>query len=159
MRLSLLPLVLLVVPLSEIGVFILVGSQIGVLATLALVVVTAIIGTILLRVQGLGVLTRIQATLQENRVPGRDLVHGVMILVAGLLLLTPGFVTDSLGFILFVPAVREAGWRFLRERIVVRPMAAPAGRQHSDPDVIDLDPADYESGPARDDSPWRPGRD
>ena len=86
MPFSLIPFALLIIPLLEIGVFIAVGSQIGVFATLGMVVLTAIIGSILLRVQGFGLLTRMRSEIDQNRVPGRDLVHGVMILVAGILL-------------------------------------------------------------------------
>jgi UPF0716 protein FxsA len=65
--------------------------------------------------------------MRANRVPGRELVHGVMILVAGVLLLTPGFVTDSLGFLLFVPAFRDMVWRLVKDRIVVQTMSARHG--------------------------------
>jgi UPF0716 protein FxsA len=160
-RFSFIPLLLLVVPLSEIAVFVLIGGQIGVLATLGLVLATAIAGTILLRVQGFGVMERIRRTLEADQVPGRELVHGVMILVAGILLLTPGFVTDSLGFLLFVPAIRDVGWRFLRERIVVQSMHArhpghgPGGApgQPRGP-TIDLDADDYTTGEPSSQSPW-----
>jgi UPF0716 family protein affecting phage T7 exclusion len=62
--------------------------------------------------------------MRSNRVPGRELVHGVMLLVAGVLLLTPGFVTDSLGFLLFVPAFRDVVWRLVRDRFTVEAMSA-----------------------------------
>src|SRR5690606_20580036 len=102
MRFSLIPFLLLVVPLAEIAAFVVIGGQIGVWATLGMVLLTAILGSFLLRWQGVELFNRINAELRANRVPGRELVHGVMILVAGVLLLTPGFVTDSFGFLLFV---------------------------------------------------------
>lgn len=159
-RFSIVPLLLLAIPLFEIGVFIAVGGQIGVLPTLALVLVTAIAGSILLRIQGFGVVERIRRAVDQGAVPGRDLVHGVMILVAGVLLLTPGFVTDTLGFLLFIPAVRDVGWTFLRDRIVVVGRGSgpgPAGGQsprRGGSRTIDLDSEDYndESGA---NAPWR----
>lgn len=163
------PFLLLAVPIMEIAAFIVIGGQIGVLPTLGLIVVTAIIGSILLRVQGLGLLARIQEETRAGRVPGRELIHGVMILVAGVLLLTPGFVTDTLGFLLFVPAIRDAGWRLLRERIVVVAQSAGPGRRHGGDagggdarggdmrgdTVVDLDEAEFQRDPSPD-SPWAP---
>ncbi|MBC8131133.1 MAG: FxsA family protein, partial [Rhizobiaceae bacterium] len=119
MPLALLPLMLLVVPILEITVFILVGNAIGLWPTLGLVVGSAILGVLLLRRQGLSTLMRIQAETQAGRMPGRELVHGLMIVVAGVLLLTPGLVTDAIGYLLFIPQVRDLGWRFLRGRVAV----------------------------------------
>ncbi|WP_366931276.1 MULTISPECIES: FxsA family protein [unclassified Nitratireductor] len=160
-RFSLVPFLLLAIPLAEIATFVVVGSQIGVFPTLGLVVVTAIAGSILLRIQGFGVVRRIQETMNEGGVPGRDLVHGMMIMVAGVLLLTPGFVTDTLGFLLFVPAIREAGWSFLRNRIVILGDPAPHGtgptsayRPDRGAQTIDLSEDDY-SHTGNHESPWR----
>src|SRR5699024_5519305 len=95
--------------------------------------------------------------LAAGRTPAREVVHGVMVLVAGILLLIPGFVTDIIGLLLFIPAVRDLGWRFLRGRLggsvrfasfgFARPR--PAG-----PPVIDLDSEDYRRDPESH-SPWR----
>lgn len=155
MPFSLIPFVLLIIPLLEIGVFIAVGSQIGVFATLGMVVLTAIIGSILLRVQGFGLMTRMRAEIDQGRMPGRDLVHGVMILVAGILLLTPGFVTDTIGFLLFVPPFRDLVWRFVRSRIhvVSSSFSHSETRRNQDPNTIDLSADEY-SGEPDDDSPW-----
>jgi UPF0716 protein FxsA len=109
MRFSFIPFLLLVIPLAEIAAFVVIGGQIGVWATLGMVLLTAAIGSFLLRWQGVGLFNKINTEMRANRVPGRELVHGVMILVAGVLLLTPGFVTDSLGFLLFVPGVPRCG--------------------------------------------------
>lgn len=135
--LSRLPFLFLVVPIAEITVFLLVGRQIGVLATVLLVVATAIAGSTLLRIQGLGTLSRIRQAMAEGRTPGRDLVHGAMIVLAGFLLLTPGFITDTLGLILFIPAVRERVFAFIRARITIVPVS-PAREQ-----AIDLDSRDW----------------
>ncbi|WP_367716936.1 FxsA family protein [Nitratireductor sp. GISD-1A_MAKvit] len=166
MRFSIVPFLLLSIPLAEIATFVIVGSQIGVFPTLGMVLVTAIAGSILLRIQGFGVVRRIQETMNEGGVPGRDLVHGMMIMVAGVLLLTPGFITDTLGFLLFVPAIRDAGWRFLKNRIVILGGPAGAGAHHpgsnragDEPRTIDLSAEDY-SDSTNGNSPWkRPDRD
>ena len=160
MPFSFIPFLLLVIPLMEIAAFVVIGGQIGVFPTLGLVVVTAIIGSILLRVQGFGLLNRIQTEMNANRVPGRDLVQGVMILIAGVLLLTPGFVTDSVGFLLFVPAFRDAIWAFVRRRIkIVTPGEAAftaahrAGASRHDSRTIDLDAEEFTRAPDPN-SPW-----
>ena len=158
MRFSLIPFLLLVVPLAEIAAFVVIGGQIGVLATLAMVLVTAVIGSFLLRRQGIGLFNRINTEMRANRVPGRELVHGVMILVAGVLLLTPGFVTDTIGFLLFIPAIRDLVWRAVKDRIVVHTMTGgfegPGGpRRSRDEGVVDLDEDEYRRNPDAS-SPW-----
>ena len=79
MPFSLIPLLLIIIPIAEIAAFILIGGEIGVFPTLGLVLVTAIVGTALLRWQGLGLINRIRSETEAGRLPGRDLVHGVMI--------------------------------------------------------------------------------
>lgn len=160
MPFSIIPFLLLIVPLAEIGAFILIGREIGVLWTLAMVFVTAVVGSVLLRVQGFGLLARIQAETEAGRVPGRELVHGVMILIAGVLLLTPGFITDSIGFLLFVPFVRDAGWSLLKNKISVvsagRFGRGAEFRPRNDPQAsptIDLDEDDFRRDPDSN-SPW-----
>lgn len=143
------------IPLLEIAVFILVGGQIGVAATLLLTLLTAMAGAILLRRQGLATLGRIRAELASDRIPARQLADGAMIAAAGLLLLTPGFVTDTVGLTLFLPAVRDLIWREAAKRVkvrVVRPAgaASPAGR------VVELDDTEFASKP-NPSSPWRGG--
>ncbi len=154
---SLILMALLLVPLLEIAAFVVIGGKIGVFATLAMVFVTAVIGSVLLRVQGFGLLKRIQETVDAGQVPERELVHGVMILIAGILLLTPGFVTDALGFLLFVPAIRDLGWRLVRNRIVVATGfsgGANAQSRGSSGPTIDLDEDDYSNDP-NPETPWR----
>jgi UPF0716 protein FxsA len=148
------PFLFLVVPLTEIVVFILVGSQIGVLATIALVILTAIAGSILLRWQGFAALRRIQQELAANHVPGKELVQGVMVLLAGFLLLTPGFVTDTLGLLLFIPQVRDRVWRFLASRVNVEAFGGgPQPHSQSQDGVIDLDDNEFQREP-NPNSPW-----
>lgn len=120
MPIRILPILLLVVPVIEIAVFILVGGEIGVGWTIALILATAILGTILLRQQGFGVLAEIRNDVNAGRLPAQPMAHGVLIIVAGVLLLTPGFVTDALGFLLFVPGVRRWIWRVLAPAFLSR---------------------------------------
>jgi len=169
MRFSLIPFFLLVVPLAEIAAFVVIGGQIGVWATLGMVLLTAIVGSFLLRWQGVGLFNRINTEMRANRVPGRELIHGVMILVAGVLLLTPGFVTDTLGFLLFIPAVRDLVWRSVKDRIVVQTMSSgfgsatggadPTSRNRGARDgVVDLDEDEFQRN-ADPSSPWSEDRD
>ncbi len=100
-------LFLILTPLIEIAVFIQVGGLIGLWPTIATVILTALIGTALLRRQGLATLARAQREMEAKRLPVRELFTGVCLLLAGALLLTPGFVTDAVGFALLLPPVRE----------------------------------------------------
>ena len=97
-----------VVPLVEIALFVAASGRIGVWATLFVVVVTAFVGAALVSRQGRGAVAAVQREFLDGRFPAKELVHGAMILVAGALLVTPGFLTDAIGFSLLVPAVREA---------------------------------------------------
>jgi UPF0716 protein FxsA len=105
-------LTFLIVPIVELVLFFYVGSTIGVWPTMALVVITAVLGSMLVSRQGRGTWIRLQREIATGQPPTATLVHGAMILVAGALLLTPGFLTDAIGFTLLIPGVREAlrGW-------------------------------------------------
>ncbi|MCG8325957.1 MAG: FxsA family protein [Thiotrichales bacterium] len=95
------------IPLLEIYLLLQVGGFIGAINTIALILLTALIGTLLLRQQGLATLLRVQQTLDQGQLPAGALVEGLMLLLAGALLLTPGFVTDLIGFLCLVPALRQ----------------------------------------------------
>lgn len=99
---------LIVMPLAEIAAFIQIGDLIGLWPTLLAVVATAIIGGFLLRQQGLRTLQKARAELAQNRMPMRSLFDGMCLFAAGLVLLTPGFITDTIGFLLLLPLVRKA---------------------------------------------------
>lgn len=107
----------LVVPIVEIVLFLYVGNWIGIWPTIATVVVTAALGSFFVSKQGRLTWQSIITKINRGEVPTASVVHGAMILVAGALLLTPGFLTDLVGFALLVPGVREAirQW-FLRRR-------------------------------------------
>ena len=107
------------VPLIEIGLFIQVGGFIGLFPTLAIVLITAIAGTYLVRSQGLATLEGLQRSIHEAGDPTEHLIHGAMILFAGALLLTPGFFTDAVGFALLIPAFRQAMFATIRQRVNV----------------------------------------
>jgi len=101
-------LLFIAVPIAEIALFIEIGDVIGLWPTLATIVVTALVGATLVRQQGLAALNRAQAALAEDRFPVEEVVTGVCLLIAGALLLTPGFLTDAIGFSLLIPPVRQA---------------------------------------------------
>jgi UPF0716 protein FxsA len=111
-------LAFLCIPIAEIAVFIKAGQIIGLGWTLAVVVLTAIIGTALLRRQGLKVLSQTQQKLDRGELPVGELFDGICLLVAGALLLTPGFITDFVGFALFIPPVRLLLGTFILSRFV-----------------------------------------
>ena len=102
----LLVLLFIVVPIAELYVIIQVGQWIGVLPTLAILLADALLGSWLLRHQGLAAWRRFNAALDERRFPGREVADGVMVVVGGTLLLTPGFITDIAGLLLLIPPTR-----------------------------------------------------
>lgn len=132
--------VFIVVPLIEIGLFIKVGGWIGLWPTLAIVLLTAIVGTTLMRWQGLSTLSRLQDNVKFGQDPTDAMAHGALILVAGMLLLTPGFFTDAVGLSLLIPQVRAAAIsraaRTLKGKMTVM-AAGPNGPVYDD--VIDAD--------------------
>jgi UPF0716 protein FxsA len=118
--LGLLGLLFLVVPFLELFVILQVGRSIGALNTIVLLILVSFVGAWLVKREGLGVLRRAQDQMQRGRVPGNELVDGVMILFAGALLLTPGFLSDLVGILLLLPPVRFAVRRFARTRLAHR---------------------------------------
>lgn len=112
------------VPILEIAAFVKIGGWIGVIPTLLGCVVTALIGAFLVRQQGFGVLRRAQEALAINELPVGEIAHGAFILIAGVLLMTPGYVTDAMGFLLLIPPVRmtiaQAVMTWLRKHGQVR---------------------------------------
>ena len=115
----LLILLFIVVPIAELYVIIQIGGAIGVLPTLALLIVDSLVGAALARSQSRAAWERFNRALAEGRVPGREVFDGAMIIVGGALLLTPGFITDVVGLILLLPPTRAILRKFLT-RIVSR---------------------------------------
>ena len=113
----------LTVPILELLLFIYVEERIGLGRLLLGIVITAVLGAFLVRQQGFAVWLRLREDLMVGRLPGAQLVHGALVLVGGALLLTPGFLTDAVGFALMVPPVREgvrrAGIRLFRRRTII----------------------------------------
>lgn len=134
---------ILLLPLIEIAVFIWVGGLIGVIPTILLTVVTALAGTVMLRQQGLSLLMRMQKELDAGRAPGNEVMQGAMIVLASILLLIPGFVTDAVGLLLFVPPIREALAKFIVSRSNVVIVEGGARPRYPDDHVVDLDADDW----------------
>ena len=101
-------LLFLIVPAIEIGLFIQIGGAIGVLPTLSLILATAIVGVALLRWQGMLTLVKVRESLNRKEIPAVEMLEGLMLLISGAFLLTPGFFTDTIGFVILLPAVRRS---------------------------------------------------
>ena len=130
-------LAFIIVPIIEIGLFIKVGDFIGLWPTLLIVIFTAIIGTSLVRSQGIKVLAKLQKTFFTMQNPTEPLAHGAMILFAGALLLTPGFFTDALGILLLFPSFRTFLVRKIMVRFSVKDFAFGTPKNQDNEDVID----------------------
>lgn len=100
-------LLFLLIPAIEIGLFIWAGSKIGALAVVALILLTGVIGIAAVRQQGTEVMRRLQQAYDERRKPANELLDGVCIILGGILLVTPGFFTDILGFLIVLPWTRK----------------------------------------------------
>jgi UPF0716 protein FxsA len=99
-------LIFIVVPLIEILLLIEIGSRIGALNTIFIIVLTGILGASMMRHQGFTIIRNIQRDLSQGRMPTGELINGALVLVGGIVLLTPGFFTDAVGFVLLIPATR-----------------------------------------------------
>jgi UPF0716 protein FxsA len=117
-------LLLLVIPLLEVAAFIAVGREIGIVATLLLLLAAGAAGTLLLRVQGLTTLMRARTRLAAGEPPVAEAFDGICLALAGVLLVLPGFLSDLMALLLLLPPVR----RWLRGRVAARAVAAGAGR-------------------------------
>jgi UPF0716 protein FxsA len=125
----------ILVPIAELYLIIRVGEAIGVLPTIALLLADALLGAMLLRLQGRGAWRRFNEALAERRFPGREVADGLMIAVGATLLLTPGFITDVFGFCLLIPPTRAIVRRLMRaylgRRFIMVGLADRAGRKSS----------------------------
>ena len=110
------PLLFIVVPVVELYCIIAVGERIGALWTVVLVLLTAIIGVNLLRFQGMTTLARAQRNMAQGKMPAMEMMEGVALALGGVLLLTPGFITDTIGFLLLIPASRRVIIRYMMSR-------------------------------------------
>jgi UPF0716 protein FxsA len=158
--------------LLEIAGFILVGGWIGVLPTIGLLLLGVFVGMALLRSEGLRALQRMQTDMRNGRGQTPDMSGSLARMVAGILLMIPGFLSDILALALLIPTVRSAMWRFMKGRVAAGAdftvfsggfgSTRWTGRRGVGP-TIDLDEQDYRSdspkGPPNPNSPWRLGRD
>lgn len=167
MRNLFVPLILLGWPLAEIAGFVIVGKAVGLWITLALVIGTAVLGLSLIRSQGMQMLRQMSAEGRQGRMPASSMVEGAMIVIAGILLMLPGFLSDIVGIALIIPPVRKLLWTLIGRRVVVvqsgrgasytyrsgeqapgqgpgqkRPEHNPSGPSGA-PSVVDLDDSEF----------------
>ena len=119
-------LLFVVMPVVEMWLLITVGTEIGAMATIGLVLLTAVFGAKLLREQGFATLWRGQRKLEEGKLPAQEIVEGIILAVSGALLLTPGFITDVIGFAGLIPPIRALFVSRLISKMVVAPMGGQA---------------------------------
>lgn len=112
-------LLFVIMPIAEIAVLLQVGGAIGGWTTIGIVILTAVIGTAMLRQQGMATLNKAQLRMQQGEMPAQQMLEGLLLLIGGVLLLTPGFITDFFGFCTLIPISRQ----FLAKQLAKRTMA------------------------------------
>ena len=129
----------IIIPIIEIALLIQVSDVIGGFATITLVVVTAILGAKMVKTQGMGALQNVQAQMAQGQMPAKELFTGICVVIAGVLLLTPGIMTDVFGLLLLTPAIRNKLAAGLASQATVRMSAGMqqgpspfAGQQHAE---------------------------
>jgi UPF0716 protein FxsA len=155
--LPLLVLLFVVVPIAELFVIIQVGEAIGVLPTIALLIVDSVLGSMLMRSQGRAAWRRFNAALAEGRIPHREVLDGALVIFGGALLLTPGFLSDILGILLLLPPTRALARTVVARRVLPRLVvsglggaAGPGGaRRRPSPDGADVEGTATEVDPRR----------
>jgi len=100
-------LVFIIIPIIEIAIFISIGSEIGILNTIAIILITALVGIFLVRRQGINLLFSAQKNMSQGIMPTEEIKGGIFLLISGLLLITPGFFTDCIGFAMFLKPVQN----------------------------------------------------
>jgi len=146
------PILFLLLPLIEIALFILVGRTIGVMPTLGLVVLAVVLGIAVLRQQGLSVLNRMRSNMQTGTLPGQALFDGMVLAVAAVLLIIPGFLGDAIALVLMVPPVRHWLYKTLTRNMTVVQTTTTSYRHANDAEpphlkgsqTIDLDDDDWQ---------------
>ena len=108
--------VFIIIPLIELVILIKVGSYIGLWPTILIVVLTGVVGASLARYQGFLIINKIRSDVSSGRVPARELIDGLLVLIGGIVLLTPGFLTDIFGFVLLIPITRNVIKGFVRNQ-------------------------------------------
>ena len=134
-------LLFIAVPLVELYVIVETARSIGTLETIGLLILVSVLGAWMVKAQGLAVLWRVRSKLQEGQMPGRELVDGALVLLAGALMLTPGFVTDVVGLLLLFPptrmAIRPILIRRFRHRVAIFGPGEPGPGTIHDTDLAD----------------------
>ncbi|WOS62771.1 FxsA family protein [Sinorhizobium fredii] len=150
MRSLILPLVILGLPIAEIAGFVVVGRELGLAMTLLLVLLSGVAGVLLLRIQGLGTLRRVQDAARAGKDPGPDVIGGALIFIAAILLIVPGFITDIAGLILFLPPIRRVIASFLQTRLTILTTGSgfyygsdASSERPRGPTIIDLDSEEF----------------
>ncbi len=140
----------LAIPLIEIALFILIGQAIGLWPTLLGVIVIAIIGSAIIRWQGLSLLRDIRTSFSRGQLPARALADAMLVTIAGVLMVVPGYFTDFVGLLLLIPALRGLIYRLVRSRFAAVATPVPeAGNRGAAPasigttETIELDTEDY----------------
>jgi len=168
-----LPLILfalfVLIPILEIATFIQVGSVVGLPMTLLGILLTAIIGAVLVRQQGFKAINDARENMAQQKSPVEQVIHGAFILIAGLLLLTPGFLTDTIGFLFLIPPLRlsiaRKVWSWMKDNqtIIINTQTTSGsyqttGRENPDGSVIDGEAVEVDTTekPANPTTPWQP---
>ena len=144
-------------PIAEVATFIEVGGRIGLWPTILCVMATAAIGTFIIRLQGIGLIQRVQQQMGQGALPAFELFSGVCLLVAGALLLTPGFITDGLGFLLLWPPARKVVFAHASKHVKVAGANASAHPRSPEPPAEDIIDVEFEEIDEKEDMP-PPGR-
>jgi len=128
-------------PAVELYFMVQVGAEIGAFSTVALVVFTAALGGVLVRLQGFTTAMRVRESMERGEIPAIEMMEGALLLVAGLSLLLPGFITDAIGFICLVPAVRRGMvlWFLKRSNVIWPASSSVQPKSDSDPRIIDAE--------------------
>lgn len=130
-------LLVLIIPFVEMYLLITVGGLIGAFPTILLVVFTAVVGAWLLKQQGLATWQRLQTSLAQGQIPAKEMVEGPIILVGGALLLTPGFITDMIGFACLLPQIRRKIAQYVIDKHMVNMTGFNTATPKRDPDALD----------------------
>ena len=136
-----------VLPYLEIVAFTILGGAIGIFPTLFLILFTGMVGAAMAKQGGVESWQRIQRTMREGKDPSREMINGLLLLVAGIALIIPGFITDIIGLLLLLPFVRELMIEHLSKRWHVSSIVTPPRREESDdePEVIDINAKETKS--------------
>ena len=137
-------LLFIAVPIVEIALFIKIGGLLGLWPTISIIILTAVIGTVLVKQQGLAVIQQIRDKVFSFNDPTESIAHGALILIAGVLLLTPGFFTDFIGLLFMIPKFRTFIYFWIRTKLELRSFSRKSDkRKYDQSDGFDIIDANY----------------